>query len=156
MREQEIFLTPQGAEKLTKELEHLKTEKRREITEEIERAKDYGDLTENFEYTAAKEEQGRIEQRIFELEQMLRGAEIVPEQETEKKDIVWVGTKVTAGVNGQTREYQIVGSFETDPLAGKISNASPLGRAFLGKKVGDTVEVQTPAGPMQYQILAIQ
>lgn len=148
------YLSEERLAELQKELQTLKTTARQEVAEHLKRAKEYGDLSENSEYVEAKEEQSRVETRIFELEEMLKRAVIIP-KDAPKGDTVQVGCRVTVKKDGKAAEYVIVGSSESKPEEGKISNESPLGRAFLGKSVGDKVEVSTPAGKMIYEITKI-
>lgn len=147
------YLTAQRLQELKDELEKLKTDARMEVAEQLKRAKEYGDLSENAEYAEAKEEQNRVEARIFELEETLKQAEII--KENVGSSVVEVGSKITIKKDGKTFVYQIVGSNESKPQEGKISNASPLGNAFLGKSVKDKVEVATPGGKAVYEILEI-
>jgi transcription elongation factor GreA len=148
------YLTKERLEELKKELEYLKTDKRMEVAEQLKHAKEYGDLSENSEYAEAREELSLVESRIFELEELLRKAVII--KKTEGSEKVEIGTKVTVKKNGQIFSYVIVGSSESKPEEGKISNESPIGRALLGRKVGDSVMVTTPAGQVTYQITKIE
>lgn len=147
-----IYVTKDGFDKLKKELDELKNVRRKEIALRIEIAKDMGDLSENAEYHEAKEEQGFIEGRIQELEMILPNAAII-----ERKDngCVNVGSTVKVSANGKEKEYTIVGANEADPMAGRISNESPLGIAFIGKCPGDTLEVKVPSGKIVYHIIAV-
>lgn len=147
------IITKEGYDKLKNELEELKTVKRREIANRIQKAKDMGDLSENAEYSEAKDAQAFNEGRIGELTQMIKTLTIV--EGTNGKGVIGMGSKVVAKVNGKEKEYEIVSFNEADPLAGKISNESPLGTAFLGKKKGETVTVTTPKGEMEYTIKKI-
>ncbi len=126
---------------------------RREIAEQIARAKEFGDLSENFEYQDAKEQQGLNEARVLELEAKIRDAVLV--EATTGGDEVVLGATFTAEVNGKTKTFSIVGSTEASPMDGKISNESPIGQAFLGHKVGDSVDVTVPSGVMTYKIVSI-
>ena len=148
------YLTKERLEELKKELEVLKTQKRLEVAEHLKRAKEYGDLSENSEYASAREEQSRVESRIFELEELLKKAVII--RKSGGSDRAEGGSKVTVKKDEQLFEYLIVGSAEAKPEEGRISNESPLGRAFLGRKVGDSVVVTAPAGPVTYQITKIE
>ena len=140
----ENFLTREGATELRERLTELKNVRRREIAEAIQAAKEQGDLSENAEYQQAKDEQRRIEEQISELEGALKHAQIITKASS---DEVTVGNFVTLGCeDGKTKEYQIVGSNEANPLEGKISNESPMGHALLGAKKGDTVSIPTPIG----------
>lgn len=152
----EVLLTEEGLEKLKQELETLKTEKRHEVAERLKEAIAQGDLSENSEYDAAKEEQAFIESRIVTLENMIRNAKII-NKNTQDKDIVSVGAKVTIQEipEGDVETYTIVGSAESDPLSGRISNESPIGAELIGKKVGETVDVPVPSGTIQFKIVKI-
>jgi transcription elongation factor GreA len=157
MAEKEVILTQDGLKKLEEELEHLKSVKRREVAERIKIAIGYGDISENSEYEDAKNEQAFIEGRIITLEKMLRNARIINNDEVDT-ETVSVGSIVTLKdlEFGETVEYSIVGTAESDPLNNKISNESPVGKAILGKKKGSTVDVNVPAGIIQYKIIDIK
>jgi transcription elongation factor GreA len=157
MSEKEVFLTREGLQKLEEELEHLKAVKRREVAERIKEAIGYGDLSENSEYEEAKNEQAFIEGRIITLEKMLRNARVIS-QEDVAQGVVSVGTTVKLKdlEFGDIVDYTIVGSAESDPTNNKISNESPVGQALLGKTKGAVVDVQVPAGVIQYEILDIK
>lgn len=157
MSEKEVILTASGLKKLEEELEYLKTVKRKEVAERIKIAIGYGDLSENSEYEDAKNEQAFIEGRIITLEKMLRNVKVISDDEV-GTDIVSVGSTVVVYDMDLDEEvhYTIVGSAESDPLENKISNESPVGEALLGKKRGDVVEVQVPAGVIRYKIVDIQ
>lgn len=144
------FLTKEGLEKLKKELEELRTVKRKEIAERVQQAKEFGDLSENAEYSEAKNEQSFIEGRILEIENILKNVTIF--KEGTKSDTVRIGSTVTVSGNGGKKSYTIVGSNEANPAEGRISNQSPLGQGFLNKRVGDAVEVLTPKGKINYSI----
>lgn len=148
------YLSQEGLEKLKQELHELKTKKRQEIAARLEHAKSLGDLSENAEYQETKEEQELMEQRIAELEERVREAVVM--QKPTKSDTVHVGSTVRVTSHGRDDTYMILGSEEADPARGKISNESPLGKAFLGHKVGDKVEVRTPAGVVVYTITEIR
>lgn len=154
MHDQKVYISKNGLEKFKQELHELKTVKRKEVIERIEKAKELGDLSENAEYAAAKDEQAFIEGRILELQDLISRAEVI--NEGRRVDIVRVGSKVKVKNNGEEIEYEIVGVAEADPLSGKISNESPLGKAFLGKKVGDSVQIQVPKGIVTYKVLEIK
>ncbi|HHY14393.1 MAG TPA: transcription elongation factor GreA [Thermoanaerobacterales bacterium] len=156
MIDKEIILTPEGLEKLEKELEYLKTVKRREIAEKIKIAIGFGDITENAEYEEAKNEQAFAEGRIATLEKMLRNAKVIDDSDI-VTDVVGVGTKVKIKDMelGDEIEYTIVGSAEADPTNYKISNESPVGKSLLGKKIDDIVEIDVPAGVIKYKVLEI-
>ncbi len=147
------YLSEEGLEKLKKELEELKTVKRKEIAARLEHAKTLGDLSENAEYQETKEEQALVESKIVELEDMVRDAVIIKGHRT---DQVTIGSTVRVHSDRGEEVFTIVGSEEAKPAEGKISNESPLGKAFLGKKAGETVEVKTPAGVMGYRVVEIK
>jgi transcription elongation factor GreA len=149
------YLTPEGYEKLNQELQHLRLVRRPEIAEHIRIAKEDGDLSENAGYDAAKYEQAIVEGRIRTLEGILHGAQII--DSNGQKDVVVLGCTIKVQEDGfEPEAFQIVGSPEADPSKGRISNQSPLGRAVLGKRVGDTVEVNAPVGVSSFTILAIE
>ncbi len=150
-------MTYEGIKKLEDELEYLKTVKRREIMEKIKVALSFGDLSENSEYDSAKNEQAFVEGRIVQLENMLKNATIVDEEEI-PPGVVGIGSivKVKDYDFDEEVEYLIVGSAEADPINNKISNESPVGKGLVGKKAGDVVEVQVPDGVSKYQILSIR
>lgn len=156
MPEKEVLLTPEGLAKLEKELEHLKTVKRREVAARIKQALEFGDISENSEYDDAKNEQAFVEGRIATLEKTLRNARVIDEETIDTR-VVAVGAKVRLKdlEYGDEFEYVIVGSAEADPAAARISNESPVGQAIIGKKAGVVVEVEAPAGILKYKILEI-
>lgn len=149
------YVTAEGLEKLKQELLRLKTIDRREASARIESAKALGDLSENAEYHDAKDEMAHIESRIYEITELLKNVAVI-EEETGATGVVRVGSTVEVEVNGTKKTFMIVGSNEADPVAGKISNESPIGSALLGVKVGDVVDVKTPAGTIPYRILAVK
>lgn len=151
-----IKITDDGLKKLQEELETLKTEGRADIAEKIKVARGYGDLSENSEYDDAKNEQAKIEARIVELEAMLKNVEIIKDIKGAAKTVV-VGVKVKVYDEefDEEEEYYVVGSTEADPTSNKISDESPVGRALLGHKVGDTVIVEAPAGEIKLKIVGI-
>ena len=154
---QEIKMSASGLKAMQDELEYLKTVRRKELAEEIKEARSHGDLSENSEYDEAKNTQGLVENRITELEQMIKNAVIIDESEL-RVDSVSVGTHVTIQMTGEdeTEEYDIVGRTEADPLHGKISDESPVGHALLGRAVGAKTEVLLPTGhTVEYTVLAI-
>ena len=155
-REREILLTADGLHKIEQELEELKTQKRREVAERIKVAREFGDLSENSEYEAAKNEQAFVEGRILTLENLLRNARIVQDSEVDPHRVN-IGTTVTLRDlgNGEIVEYTIVGSSEADPLNNRISYECPVGRAVFGQVTGSTVEVRLPAGSAKYEIVAL-
>lgn len=148
------YLTKERFEELKRELEELRTKKRMEIAERLKRAKEFGDLSENSEYTEAREEQSWVETRIFELEEMMKKYVLIEKQKGASD--VQIGSTVTVKKGDKVSTYMIVGSNEANPREGKISNESPIGRALLKHKVGDTVTVKTPAGETAYQITKIE
>ena len=150
----QIQMTKEGTKALKKELDQLVNEKRPKLVERLANARSQGDLSENSDYSNAKEELEFLDGRISELEYVLKTATIV--SGNHKKDGVGVGTKVTVKVNGQKHVYEMVGEWEADPVNKKISPESPLGQALVGKKVGEKAEVQAPAGKLIYEILAIE
>ncbi len=156
MSEKKVVLTREGLEKLEKELHDLKTVRRKDVAEKIKEARGQGDLSENAEYDAAKEEQAEIEARIVVLEKMLRNAEVILEDEI-SNDVVSAGSKVTIFDYEFNEEvtYTIVGSAEADPMESKISNESPLGSALIGHSAGDELVVNSPAGEIKVKIVSI-
>lgn len=149
-----IQFTQEGYEKLKAEYEELTTKKKHQALDRLQKARAMGDLSENSEYTAAKEDLAFVEGRISELEHLLANAEII-ESPTERGAID-IGCNVIVEANGQQHTFMIVGEFEADPVAKKLSHTSPIGKALLGKKVGEKVEVSVPAGKMIYKILDIR
>ncbi|MFS8629005.1 MAG: transcription elongation factor GreA [Limnochordales bacterium] len=156
MREKEVLLTREGLAKLERELELLKTVRRREVAERIKQALEFGDISENSEYDDAKNEQAFIEGKIMQLEKMLRNAKVIDESEIEE-GVVSLGSRVRLKdlEYGDEFEYIIVGSAEADPLNHRISNESPVGQAIMGKRKGTIVEVKAPDGVIKYQILEV-
>lgn len=156
MAEKKVVLTYEGLKKMEDELEDLKTVRRKDVAEKIKEARGQGDLSENAEYDAAKEEQAEIEARIVTLEKMLRNAEVIDEEDVNSESIN-VGNKVKLFDMEFNEEidYIIVGSAEADPLHGKISNESPLGAGLIGHSVGETIVIEAPKGQMSYKILEI-
>jgi transcription elongation factor GreA len=154
----EVILTPEGYKKLKEEIEHLSNAKRREIAERIRVARQFGDIAENSEYDDAKNDQALLEHRIAILEERMANARVISKKEV-SKDVVSVGSHVKLRDLSakETVEYHIVGSAESNPDAQKLSNESPVGRALIGKKKGETVEVTTPRGKaLKYKILDIK
>jgi len=153
----EVILTKEGYEKLKQEIEFLSTEKRREVAERIRVAREFGDIAENSEYDDAKNEQALVEHRIATLEERLLSARVIEKKDI-AKDVVSVGSKVKLRdvTAKQTVEYHIVGSAEANPAQNKLSNESPVGKAIIGHKKGETVEVTAPRGAMKYKILEIK
>lgn len=156
MPQKEVILTRSGLKKLEHELEQLKTIKRREVAERIKQAIEFGDISENSEYENAKNDQAFTEGRILMLEKMLGRARVIDEEDI-SIDVVSIGSKVKLmDINiGEEIELTLVGSPEADPIAKKISIESPVGRAILGRSIGQVVEVNVPAGVLQYQIIDI-
>ncbi|MBQ8306501.1 MAG: transcription elongation factor GreA [Blautia sp.] len=157
MEEKKNVLTYAGLQKLEEELHELKVIRRKEVADKIKEAREQGDLSENAEYDAAKDEQRDIEARIEEIEKILKNVEVVVEEEVDL-DKINVGCKVKLldYEYNEEVEMKIVGSTEANSLDGKISNESPVGKALLGKMLGDDVEVETPAGLIRYKVLEIQ
>ena len=150
------ILTYEGLKKLEDELENLKVVRRKEVSQKIKEAREQGDLSENAEYDAAKDEQRDIEARIEELEKILKNAEVVVEEEADLDKVsIGCSVKILDCEFDEELVFKIVGSTEANSLKGKISNESPVGKALLGKKVGDTVTVETPAGEFSYKVLSI-
>ncbi|MEW6523713.1 MAG: transcription elongation factor GreA [Bacillota bacterium] len=156
MAEKEVILSPEGMKSLEEELDHLKTVKRREVADRIRQARAFGDITENSEYEDAKNTQAFVEGRIITLEKLLRNARVIDDNEI-ATDRVTVGCRVTLRDKSseEFQEYLIVGSTEADPARQKISNESPVGKALLGRRVGDSIQVRAPAGIMEFEIIAI-
>jgi transcription elongation factor GreA len=146
--QKDVILTPEGYEKLKAEIEHLSTQRRREVAERIKEAREFGDISENSEYDDAKNEQMMLEARIAELEQKLRSAQVIDSSEL-GTDVVRVGSTVHVKdeKTGKSTKYTIVGSAEANPAEAKLSNESPVGKALIGGKRGDVVSVQVPRGP---------
>jgi transcription elongation factor GreA len=157
MADKKNILTYEGLKQLEEELHDLKVNRRREVAQKIKEAREQGDLSENAEYDAAKDEQRDIELRIEEIDKVLKNAEVVVEDEVDV-DAINIGCKVKIyDLEYQEElEYKLVGSTEANSLKGKISNESPLGMALIGRRVGDVVDVETEAGSIQYKILEIQ
>ena len=151
------LLTYEGLQKLESELHNLKVVKRKEVAQKIKEAREQGDLSENAEYDAAKDEQRDIEARIDEIEKILKNAEVVVEEEGDLDKIsVGCRVKILDMEYDEELDYKIVGSTEANSLKGKISNESPVGKALLGAKVGEVVTVETQAGDLNYKVLEIQ
>ena len=157
MAEKKNIMTYEGLKKIEEELQYLKVEKRQDIAQKLKEAREQGDLSENAEYDAAKDEQRDIEARIDELEKILKNAEVVDEDEIDLDKInVGCQVKILDMEFNEELEYKIVGSTEANSLKGKISNESPVGMALIGKKVGDVVDVETQVGVLKYKVLGIQ
>ena len=153
----DVILTREGYQQLKKEIEYLSTTRRREVAERIKVAREFGDIAENAEYDAAKNEQAMLEARIAKLEERLAAARVIEKREI-SKDVVSIGSTVRLrDVDAkQTVEYRIVGSAEANPAELKLSNESPVGKAIIGHKKGETIEVTTPRGSLKYKILEIK
>ena len=150
------FLTKEGFQKLQDELEHLRTAKRQEVAARLHEAMEGGELIENAEYEAAKNEQAFVEGRIQELEMLLATARVIEEDGKKRNDIINIGSKVTIKEgNFDPETFTIVGAAEANPREGKISNESPIGKAILNHKVGDVVRVETPGGTYNVKIIKI-
>ena len=150
------LLTYQGLQKLENELQDLKVVKRKEVAQKIKEAREQGDLSENAEYDAAKDEQRDIEARIEQIEKILKNAEVVLEEEIDLDKInIGCSVRVLDIEYDEEEEYKLVGSSEASSLQNKISNESPIGRALIGAKVGDIVHVEAPSGEVQYKVLSI-
>ena len=157
MEAKKNILTYEGLKKYEEELQELKVVKRREVAEKIKEAREQGDLSENAEYDAAKDEQRDIEARIEELEKILKNVEVVDEDEVDLEKInIGCMVKILDIEYDEELEYKIVGSTEANSLKGKISNESPLGKVLIGAKVGDILTVEAQAGAIQYKVLEIQ
>jgi len=152
----DLVITAQGKKELEERLRYLKVERRPIVAEHIKTAREYGDLSENSEYDAAKKEQTQLEQEIFTIEETLRNAKVVENKELSKSTI-GVGNTVTLYDMEFDEEltYRIVGSIESDPDKGYVSNESPIGKALIGKKVGEIVSIETPGGEIQMKVLKI-
>ncbi len=157
MTDREIVLTAEGHKKLSEEIEYLETVKREEIAERIKEAREFGDISENSEYNEAKNEQAKLEMRIHNLKQKLRDARVLSGSEI-KTDTVGIGAKVNLKdiKREENHRYVIVGSAEADPANNRLSNESPVGKAIMGRKVGETVKVSTPRGSVKYKIVSIR
>jgi transcription elongation factor GreA len=153
----EVILTPEGYEKLKGEIDHLRGERRREVAERIRVAREFGDIAENAEYDDAKNEQAMLEHKIAQLEERLLSARVITKKEI-SKDAVSVGSKVRLRdmQANKTFEYHIVGSIEANPAENKLSNESPVGKAIIGHKKGDVVEVSAPRGALKFKIPEIK
>ncbi len=153
----DVILTPEGYKKLQQEIEYLSTEKRREVAERIRIAREFGDIAENAEYDDAKNEQAMLEARIAKLEEQLSAARVITKKEI-AKDVVSIGSRVRLRDMdaNKTVEYHIVGSAEANPAEHRLSNESPVGKAIIGKKKGEVVEVVAPRGSLKFKILDIK
>jgi transcription elongation factor GreA len=155
MEDRKLFLTPEGADRLRAELEELRGPRRKELAARLRHAVRQGDLSENADYIAAKEEQAFLEGRILELETVLREAVLV--EGAGPSDVVDIGSRVVVQEDGSPPEtFQLVGAKEADPRAGKISHESPIGHALMGRRVGETAVAATPGGELRFRILEIR
>jgi transcription elongation factor GreA len=153
MSQNPVYVSPEKLAEMRKELDRLKTVRLREIADRIEKAKDMGDLSENADYTEAKDELAWTHARMRELDDLILRAQVIESRST---DSIAIGSKVRVEVNGKEKEFAVVGSAEADPLKGRISNESPLGLALIGKKVGEAAAVSAPSGPVIYRIKSIE
>ena len=156
MAARQVYLTPEGLKQLQGELDHLKTAKRKEVASRIHDASQGGGTVDNAEYDEAKNEQAFVEGRIRELENLLSNAVVAPDVESAAQGVGFGSSVTVVTDGGRKRSYTVVGSAEASPLEGKISNESPVGKALLGRKVGDEVKVETPAGLMRLTIQKIR
>lgn len=150
------FLTEDGYKKLKEELEYLKKTKRLEIAKRIDKAREFGDLSENAEYQDAKEEQAFIEGRILEIEHLFKTSSVIDKSSFIKSDIIEIGSKIKVEFDGNEKEFEIVGATDSDPLKGLISYNSPLGQSLIGKSKGNEFEVEVPKGKVKCKILDIK
>ncbi len=155
--DREVILTEEGYNKLQDEIEYLTTKKRREVAERIKTAREFGDISENSEYDDAKNEQAHVETRIIQIEHQLRNASIIDPHDV-PTDVVSIGVKVTVRTTAdkKTMSFSVVGSAEADPLSDRLSNESPIGKALMGRKKGDKVNVVSPRGQVEYQVVKIE
>ncbi len=153
----EIILTQEGYDNLVKEREDLVSIRRHEVSERLKEAISYGDLSENAEYDAAKNEQAELEEKIYKLDNMIRKAKIIDEKDMTNDHVdIGLTVKIRIQETGDEDEYTLVGTTEADPFNGKISNESPVGKALIGSKKGSVVEIIVPAGVVHYEILDIR
>lgn len=155
MQDEKIIITEEGLQERIEELNYLKTTGRKEIAEKIKIARDFGDLSENAEYDEAKLEQGQMEDRILVLENIIKNAEVIKDDVSQDQVRIGSIVRLLDKEFNEEVEYKIVGSEEADPIKGFISNISPVGKAVLGSKKGDTVVADTPGGKLEFQILEI-
>jgi transcription elongation factor GreA len=154
-KEEKVFLTKDGLQKLRDELKELLDVKRPEVANRIKSAREMGDISENSEYDAARQEQSYVEGRIAELEEIIKNAKI-SDSKSEKAGSIGIGSKVTLHIDGDDEIYHIVGAPEANPMERKISHESPLGSALVGKKIGEKIEVEAPVGKLTYTVLKIE
>jgi transcription elongation factor GreA len=152
--EKPVLLTKEGLDRLQSELDELRTVRRGEVAERIKYAKEFGDITENAEYEAAKNEQGMLEGRILTLETMLRNAVLI--EQAQDAGVVQVGSTVEVRDEDGVQSFTIVGPAEVDVASGRISMESPVGKALLGRRIGERIEVQSPGGARQLQVVAVR
>lgn len=155
MDAKKIYLTKDGLEELKKEFEELTKSKRPDVLARVSQARSMGDLSENAEYVAAREELSFIDGRIDELEDLVKQAVLIQESHSKGNHVVKLGSRVTLNVKGKKEDFTVVGEWEADPKEKKISHESPLGRALLGKRIGEKIEVEAPAGKVIYTIVAV-
>jgi len=156
MPDKEVILSAEGLRKLEDKLEHLKSVKRHEVAERIRKARQFGDINENSEYEDAKNEQAFVEGEVLQLEKVLRNAKLVDDVSIDPHIAsLWSRVKIQDINSSEVCEYTIVSSTESDPVKNRISDESPVGRAFLGRRAGDVVEVQVPAGTVKYKVLEV-
>ncbi len=156
MSEQPTFLTPEGQKKLEEELHYLQTVRRHEVADRLHAAMEEGDIDENAEYDDAKNEQAFVEGRILMLENMLKNAVLIDDKNSHHDEVTLGAIVTIVEDSNPPEEYHVVGAAEADPTQGKISNESPLGRALMGRRVGDSVQVNAPAGLLTFRIVAIK
>lgn len=154
MFQKDFYLTNEGLKELKAELKILVEKKRPDLIDRVATARSHGDLSENSEYTAAREDLAFVEGRIGEIEELINKAKLI-KTKTTNNSVVQLGCKVTVKVNGKAQTFEVVGEWEADPLEQKISHTSPLGQALIGKKKGEKVEIEAPAGKVTYSILKI-
>lgn len=157
MNKKKIYLTQEGLDELQKEYDELTKVRRPQILERLSDARNQGDLSENAEYTAAKDELSFLDGRVDELEELLKQATLIKEEDKKinGKDVVSLGSTVVVHIDGKKEQFTVVGEWEADPTEKKISHESPLGKALMGRTVGDTLEVEAPAGKLAYKIVEI-
>lgn len=156
MDDKKIYLTKEGLEELKKELEEMTAKKRPDMLERLSNARNMGDLSENAEYIAAREELSFIDGRIDELEEILKNAVLIKDSKSSGHTIIKLGSTVTLNAKGKKEVFTLVGEWEADPKEKKISHESPLGRVLIGKKVGEKVQVEAPAGKITYSVVSIK
>jgi transcription elongation factor GreA len=157
MNKKKIYLTQEGLDELQKEYDELTKVRRPQILERLSDARNQGDLSENAEYTAAKDELSFLDGRVDELEELLKQATLIKEEDKKVngKDVVSLGSTVIVHIDGKKEQFTVVGEWEADPTEKKISHESPLGKALMGRAVGETLEVEAPAGKLAYKIVEI-